>query len=232
VKMHSGVFAVSPARAGELAADYLKGELRGTIESEVLDIDEEAYRRGEVRARLFGYLTVPAERLRIQGGKVASPPGDRCAQQAIGAYIADNMAPGVVHILGPGTTVKAVADALGIPSTLLGIDAVSDGELAGRDLAEEEILKLVASRPARLIVSPIGGQGHILGRGNQQLSPRVIRTIGRGNIIVLAAAGKLASLRGRPLMIDTGDPNLDLELSGYFPVVTGYGEQAMYPATC
>ena len=228
VKMHSGVFASTPEKAGELAARYLEGKERGIVEAEVMDIDEDAFRKGEVRARLYGYLTIPLDRQLVQGKKVATPPSEHAAQQAIAAYVVDNMETGVLYLVGPGTTTRAIMEELGIPNTLLGVDAVRDGELVGKDLSERDLLKLLGSGPAKLIVSPIGGQGHIFGRGNQQLSPKVIRRVGRGNIIVVATQGKLSSLHGKPLLVDTGDRALDLELSGYIRVVTGYREEVVH----
>ena len=229
VKMHSGAFAPTPERAGELARRFLEGEVRVTAEAEVLDIDEDAYRQGKVRARLFGYLRVLQARGGVQGAKVGTPPSEGYLQQTIAARVAEEMEPGVTYFIGPGTTTQAVLKHLGLPGSLLGVDAVRDGELLGRDLAEQDLLQLVRDGPVRIVVSPIGGQGHILGRGNQQLSPQVVRAAGgKASLLVLATPGKLASLQGKPLLVDTGDPALDAELSGYLRVITGYREQAIY----
>jgi predicted polyphosphate/ATP-dependent NAD kinase len=137
--------------------------------------------------------------------------------------------PGTLYVLGPGTTTRTVMERLGLPKTLLGVDAVRDGELAGADLTEGELLDLIAAAGrASIIVTVIGGQGHIFGRGNQQISPAVIRAAGTDRIIVIATQTKLLSLRGGPLLVDTGDPALDAELSGYAKVVTALGERTMY----
>ncbi len=232
VKMHSGVFASTPEKAGELAARYLEGKERGVVEAEVMDIDEDAFREGEVQARLYGYLTVPLDRQLVQGKKVATPPSEHAAQQAIAAYVVDVMESGVLYLVGPGTTTRAIMKELGVPYTLLGVDAVRDGKLVGKDLAERDLLKLLGSGPAKLVVSPIGGQGHIFGRGNQQLSPKVIRRVGRENIIVVATQGKLSSLHGKPLLVDTGDGALDQALSGYIRVMTGYREEVIHRVEC
>jgi predicted polyphosphate/ATP-dependent NAD kinase len=118
---------------------------------------------------------------------------------------------------------------LGLPKTLLGVDAVRDGELAGADLTEGGLLALVAAATAaHVVVTVIGGQGHIFGRGNQQISPAVIRAVGAGHITVIATQTKLLSLEGRPLLVDTGDPALDERLSGYARVITALGERTMY----
>ncbi len=229
VKMHSGVFARTPEAAGELAVRYLEGKVVHTTEAEVMDIDEEAFRDGRVRARLYGYLVTPLDRQRIPGRKVATPPGEQMARQGIATYVIEQMKPDVLYLIGPGTTTRAIMEALGLPSTLLGVDAVRNRRLVGKDLREAEVLKQVraAGLAAWLVVSPIGGQGHILGRGNQPLSPRVIRLVGRDHLIVVATPGKLASLHGRPLLVDTGDPAVDEELRGYVRVITGYKEEVV-----
>ena len=110
---------------------------------------------------------------------------------------------------------------------MLGVDAVRDGKMLGLDLTGERVAELVRGRPAQIIVSVIGGQGYIFGRGNQQIGPDVIRTIGRDNVIVVATQRKLASLEGSCLLVDTGDRALDEDLQGYIRVRTGWGLSAM-----
>jgi predicted polyphosphate/ATP-dependent NAD kinase len=230
VKIHSGVFAVSPQKAGEMTVAFLFGGARGrTKEMEVMDIDEDAFRNDRVQARLYGYLAVPWDRSRVQGSKAGSAASEQFSQQAVAADIVERMVPERVYILAPGTTVREVARRLGVEKTLLGIDAVKDHKLLVKDLDERQLLDLVESQPCTIIVSPIGGQGYLFGRGNQQISPRVIRATGKENIIVIATPHKLASLRGRPLLVDTGDRELDRLLKSPWPVVTGYHETSMYP---
>lgn len=229
VKMHSGVFAGSPARAGRLAADYLAEtgrdlELRA---AEVLDIDEEAFRQGRVSAKLYGYLRIPFARNMVQGPKVGSCAGEAQALAAIGADIVAGMEPDRIYLIGAGTTTKAVMDHLGLATTLLGVDAVRNREPVGVDLNERLILETINRRRAAIVVGVIGAQGYIFGRGNQQLSDRVIKKVGSRNILVLATMEKLVSLDSRPLMVDTGDPVLDRELSGYRQVITGVGERVV-----
>ncbi len=131
------------------------------------------------------------------------------------------------YILGPGTTVKAIGDELQIDKTLLGVDMVYRKELVGKDLNEEQLLTLIDGKPARIVVTVIGGQGYIFGRGNQQISPRVIRQVGKENLIVVATKGKLLAIDG-PLLVDTGDAECDAYLSGYIRVVTGYNEETVW----
>jgi predicted polyphosphate/ATP-dependent NAD kinase len=226
VKVHSAVFAVNPQAAGNLAALYLTGKapLR---DAEVMDIDEDAFRRGSLSASLYGYMRVPNSILHLQGGKEGAGHQDEYTLEAIAADVVENMEPGVLYILGPGSTTVPVAEKLGIEKTLLGVDAVLDGELVARDASEGTLLGLLEGRRGVAVLSVIGGQGFILGRGNQQISPSIIRRVSKENIIVVATPEKLASLRGRPLKVDTGDQGLDEELRGYYRVVTGYGRRTI-----
>jgi len=230
VKIHSGVYATTPSRAAQLAAMYISGRVKGFGELEVMDIDEEAFRRGRVSARLYGYLKVPLEPRFTQGAKAASSSSvhEAAARQSIAEQIVETMKTGCLYIIGSGTTPRAIMERLGLPNTLLGIDAVKDGKLAAADLNEAQLLKIMDGHNTRIIVTPIGGQGYIFGRGNQQLSPEVIKKTGVDNIIVTATPAKLASLQRRPLLVDTGDNQVDEMLRGYKRVVTGYREEMVY----
>ena len=227
VKVHSAVFALDPRRAGELAVSFLRGDTEATRDAEVMDIDEEAFRQGIVDAALHGYLRVPREEGLVQAAKSGSRPSEEDAQLAIGAGVAEEIARGGLYLLGPGATTRAISDALGLTCTLLGVDAVRDGALVGADLGEREILDLVRDAPAKVVVSVIGGQGYVLGRGNQQISSVVVHAVGPENLIIVASKDKLTALGGRPLLVDTGDPALDEALNGYVRVTTGYNEQTM-----
>ncbi len=222
VKMFSAVFAVNPRAAAKILDEFLRGRT-SLVEREVLDIDEEAYRRGVLRIRLYGYLKVPLPRDDLlQYMKTVSKGGEEEENKlAIARTIVEDMEPDTLYLLGPGTTVKAVADLLGIDKTLLGVDAVVNKKLVGKDLDEAGILRLLDRySKAKIIVSPIGGQGFIFGRGNQQLSPRVIRRIGRNNIIVIATWNKIKDLPY--LRVDTGDPDVDEMLRGYIKILVDY----------
>ena len=137
------------------------------------------------------------------------------------------MEPGITYVMGPGSTIAAVMDELGLDGTLLGVDVVRDRQVVASDAGERQVLDLIQGRDARIVVTVIGGQGHILGRGNQQISPQVVRAAGPANIVVAATTDKLASIQGRPLLVDTGDPALDSDLAGYTRVITGPGQYAM-----
>ncbi len=227
VKMHSGVFATSPLAAAALAAEYLEG--RATLaELEVMDLDEDAYRAGRLSARLYGYLRVPFARGLIQGVKVGAAAGDAAALAGAAVEAVRRLPGDALVVLGPGTTVRAVAEVLGVAKTLLGVDLARDGRAVALDVAEADILRALDGAPdVRVVVAPIGGQGHILGRGNQQIGPAVLRRVGPDRLIVVATPAKLASLAEPTLRVDTGDAALDREFAGFRRVITGPGCEAV-----
>jgi predicted polyphosphate/ATP-dependent NAD kinase len=228
VKIHSGVYAVSPASAGELAARFLRGDVTAVREAGVMDIDEEAFRGNRLSAQLYGLMMVPVEPALLQGSKETSVNVEEENLKAIALDIADGMEPETLYIMGPGGTIAAVTEHLGVDKTLLGVDVLENGKLIGRDVNEATLLDLLRGRKAKIVVTIIGGQGFIFGRGNQQISAIVIRAVGKENLVVVATPEKLATLHGRPLLVDTGDLILDSELSGYIRVITDYGRCVVY----
>ncbi|MEM4250988.1 MAG: ATP-NAD kinase family protein [Candidatus Bathyarchaeia archaeon] len=227
VKVHSSVFAINPRTAGQLAIAYLRGEV-GLREAEVMDVDEEAFRQNRVSARLHGYLKIPHNDQLVQNVKVGSTLDEEESMQAIALEIVENMHDEYLYIIGPGTTAKAVMKALHLRYTLLGVDVVQKKRLIAADANEARLLELIGDKKAKIIVSVIGGQGYVFGRGNQQISPKVIRKVGKGNIIIAATESKIAALRGMPLLVDTGDREVDEMLKGYCRIVTGYRKSAVY----
>lgn len=254
VKMYSGCFAVNPRAAADIARHFLAGRAAAitapattapaTETVEVVDLDEEALRDGQVRPRLTASLRIPVAPA-VQSRK--APTAANAAEQvaSVAAAAAELLADGVPTALGPGGTTRAVADRLGVPGTLLGVDIVCGGDSAsdhgvgsdsanvGRLLAEgaseAELYDWATRGPLRIMVSVIGGQGFLFGRGNQQFSPRVLGAVGAANIVILAPEAKLAALGGRPLLVDTGDADADALLSGYRRILTGPGQWAVYP---
>ena len=208
VKMHSSVFAVDPKAAAKIAIGFLWGELP-LREAEVMDVDENAFREGRVSSRLYGYLLTPYEPYLIQGAKLASPitESELRNQAAIAIYVIENMKTDVIYIIGPGTTTRTIGDLLDAKKTLLGVDLFCNKKILVSDVSEKQILERINGKTAQIIVTPIGGQGFIFGRGNQQISAEVIRRVGLDNIVVVATEGKLSGLKS--LKVDTGDPNLD-----------------------
>jgi predicted polyphosphate/ATP-dependent NAD kinase len=229
VKIHSGVFGVNPSKAGELVAQFLLGQTK-LQDAEVMDVDEEAFRMGRVSAKLYGYLRIPYEEDLVQstkGGSLAISD-ERIAQQVVAGYIAEQMEPDSYYILGPGTSTRAIADHLKTTKTLLGVDVLHGGRNVASDVSEEQLLRLIEGKKVMIVVSPIGQQGFIFGRGNQQISPRVIRKVGAENVQIIATRNKLSSIRaGRPLLVDTGDDEVNKMLSGYRRVITGYKEEVV-----
>jgi len=232
VKIHSAVFATSPLSAGELAVSYLQGRVSSLKEAEVMDVDEEAFRQGIVAAKLYGYLKIPFQRRLVQSLKVASSPGEESSLEEIASYVVDRMEDDSLYIIGPGTTTRAITSKLGLSKTIIGVDVVFKGKLLAADVNESQLLKLLEGRKAKIIVTPIGGQGCIFGRGNQQISPEVIKKVGKEHIIVVSTPEKINSLGGRPLWVDTGDQGTDRMLSGYIRVITGYNEQVICKVSC
>jgi predicted polyphosphate/ATP-dependent NAD kinase len=228
VKIHSGVFASHPARAGELAVQFLRDSRRRTIEAEVMDVDEELLRREIVSARLYGYLRIPHIERFLQRTKAASTANERYSQEAIAAEVIDDMSDEYYYLIGPGSTTGRILQIMDLDYSLLGIDLIHQKKLLAKDLSEAQILEKIYGKRTRLVLTPIGGQGFLLGRGNQQLSPEVIRQVGKDNIVIVATKQKIHSLNGRPLLVDTGDDALDRELGGYYRVITGFREAIIY----
>lgn len=234
VKIHSAVYADTPAHAGDAALLFLSGSGRIQLkDAEVMDIDEEAFRNDRVSARLYGYMTVPNVRNLMQSAKAGSVSTEKETMISIASHLVTNMEEGVCYLIGPGTTTRSVMDALGLKYTLLGVDAVLNKKLIASDLNEAGLLELLdkmdqARMRVKVVVTVIGGQGYVFGRGNQQLSHRVLRRIGKENIIIAATENKMIALSGKPLLVDTGDNEFNEYLSGYVKVITSMNRQMAY----
>ena len=211
VKMHSAIFAVTPQAAARVAMNYLWVGLP-LREAEVMDVDEQAFREGRLSAELYGYLLSPFEPHLIQGNKLESPMTENEVrnQAAVAIYIIEEMKPNIIYVMGPGTTTRTISDLLDQKKTLLGVDLFLDKKIIASDVNEKQILEVTKGKAAKIIVTPIGGQGFIFGRGNQQISSKVIRQVGLDNIVVVATKSKLDRLKS--LRVDTGDLELDKEL--------------------
>ena len=227
VKMQSGVFANTPADVAHLLYSFAESGL--TKEAEVMDVDEESYRNGVLQARLYGYALVPDDAPHMQSSKTVYHSGSADEEaEELGQYIAETMERGVAYILGPGSTTAAVTRALGQEKTLLGVDVLIDGRTVVGDASEDGLLDLLGRRrDARIVVTPIGAQGFFLGRGNQQISPDVVKAVGPANVIVIATPTKL--MHTPVLRVDTGDPSLDAAFRGTIKVVTGYRRRKLVP---
>jgi predicted polyphosphate/ATP-dependent NAD kinase len=212
VKMRSAVFGTTPEAAGEASARYLASPARWPlVDAEVLDAGD-----GALESDLFGIARVPNVEGRLQRGKAVSTRSDDAALTALCDEIAHELEPGRLYLFGPGTTTGRIMRALALAPTLLGVDAVQDGELVGSDVDERGILRLLGNTAAAtLILGVIGGQGFLLGRGNQQISPQVLREVGADNIVIVAGADKVAALDPPVLHVDLGDAEQEFPLKGY-----------------
>ena len=236
VKIHSGVYGTTPERAGEAAAMYLlgKGSIR-LAEREVMDIDEDAVRADRVSARLYGYMKVPFEKQLVQSAKAGSSMSEQAAAVDIASGIVYRMKPDEYYFIGAGTTTREILNTLNLPHTLLGIDIVKAGQLIVKDANERDLLDIIhreGGKRCNIIVTIIGGQGYLFGRGNQQFSAEVINAVGKDRITVAATEEKILGLGGKPLIIDTGDKETDMKLCGHTGIVTGNRKWVAYRIEC
>jgi len=229
VKIHSAVFAVTAHAAGEVLAGLVDGRITEVRCEEVRDIDEAAFRKHQVRSTYFGEMLIPVAGEFMQQVKVGGIESDELVLSDIADWLENQLDPERLYLVGSGKTTATLMDHLGIANSLLGIDAIKAGRLIQGDCTEAQLLALLADQAATAIVSIIGGQGHILGRGNPQFSPEVLARLGKDNLWVIGSKGKLKSLAGRPLLIDSGDPELDRQWAGLVTVITGYDDRVIYP---
>jgi predicted polyphosphate/ATP-dependent NAD kinase len=228
VKMYSGIFVVNPADAAEVVKMVYDGTAQ-TAEFEIMDADERAIRKDQFMINLYGYLLGPSVPARFQGTKQASPEtsDEQEAQEAIARYVVEEMDTDGIYILGPGTTVKTVTDLLNVKKTTLGVDVYKQGSIYN-DVNEDRILSLVDDfSKVWIIVSPIGHQGILFGRGNQQISPGIIERVGKDQIMVISTPSKLKGIVGETLRVDTGNLEVDKMLRGYIRVITDYNEMRL-----
>ncbi len=240
VKIHSAVYATTPERAGELIDLLISGEAMSLVGAQVMDLDEELFRQGKVNAKCYGYLSVPVDDTRMQLIKQGGLNDDEIAVQEIANEVIESMEDDVYYLIGSGSTTAEIMNQLGLQNTLLGVDIIHNQQLIASDVDEKKIINIIENKPAKIVVTIIGGQGHVFGRGNQQLSAKVIKTVigdsvsdkntvsARDNIIVIATNNKLQSLNKRPMIADTGDSKLNESLAGLYPVITGYEQKTLY----
>lgn len=232
-KIHSGVYAVTPKAAGRVVEMMITHQLVTLTEADVMDIDESLFRKGIVKAKRYGEMQIPAELRYVQAVKSGGKELDELVLQDIAAHVINAMED-ELFVIGSGSTTAFLMEELSLDNTLLGVDLVQEQALIASDVTEPLLWQAIEladkeNKRVKLVITLIGGQGHIFGRGNQQLSPRIIRAIGKENIFIIATKAKLTELASRPLIADTGDSDLDVELSGYLPVITGYKDQVLYP---
>lgn len=231
VKMHSGCFATTPKAAAEVVLAFALGDLRTAI-TEVMDLDEDIYQQGEWKVRMYGEAWTPSSPRFMQGAKeqverVSEEDTLEGLAHHVSSLLEDE--PDLMVVWGSGGTLRRMGEHLGLELTLLGID-VQHGETLHNDLNETGLLDLISGhvgasgtpRPLLLLLSPMGGQGFLIGRGNLQLSPAVLRSIGHGNILGVATPSKLIGLEA--VRIDTGDETLDAEFQAkrFIKILQGF----------
>lgn len=229
VKIHSAVYARNPKSAGDLVLMFLEGQPVSFREAEVMDIDEDAFRQGFVSAKLYGYLKVLYESTLVQGLKSGGVQYEQASLEGLAEWFVEEMEDDYFYVIGPGTTTRAITDHLGLEKTLLGVDVIYKGEVLEKDVSEADLLRLLKRKGAKvkIVVTPIGGQGYVFGRGNQQISPEVIKAVGKKNIVVVSSKDKIVSLGNNPLLVDMGDDEVNEMLGGYIKVMTGYREEVV-----
>lgn len=234
-KIHSGVYAITPQAAGRVLKQVVEGKIVSVNDAEVMDIDEDLFRQGKVNAKQYGEMRVPSELRYIQAVKMGGKESDELVLADIAAHIIEVIEdhPEHLFIMGSGSTVEFIMHEMGMDNTLLGVDVIQGGQLIAKDVTAAQLQSLCLHKNCKLVVTLIGGQGHILGRGNQQLSSQFLSDFlspsGKQNILLVASKTKLANLNGRPLIVDSGDLKVDRQLAGLIQVVTGYHDQVLYP---
>ena len=226
VKMHSGCFAATPQAAAEVLHAWFRGDLL-VANTEVMDLDEEAYLRGEWKVRLYAEAMTPASPRWMQGAKQRIETSDESEIiEGIAEHIGEMMDEddNLLIVWGSGGTLRRMAKHLGFEKTVLGIDVVQSSQIIAEDVNESDLLKLLSSHDGKslILLSPMGGQGFLIGRGNLQISPAVIRQVGIDGVLGIATPAKLLSLT--TLRIDSGERTLDNEFRNkkYLKVLQGY----------
>jgi len=225
VKMHSGCFASSPKAAAEVLSAWLEGDLL-LSSTEVLDLDEDLYRQGKWVVKLYAEAITPASPRWMQGSKMrVEASGEEEIIQGLADHVRETLIDDRMMIVwGSGGTLRTIGGILGFELNTLGIDITVGGNIIGSDLNENEILSALKEHQGDviLLLSPMGGQGFLIGRGNLQLSPDVLRIIGVNRVLGIVTPAKMLTLRS--LRIETGDSEMDQRFSEkkYLKVLQGY----------
>ena len=230
VKMHSGVFAVTPKAVVSIIDSMLNHRLVAASMAEVRDIDEDEFAQGRVRTKHYGEMLIPDDQLLVQSVKCSGLLDDELVLEELCTFISEDIQDDVLYILGSGGTLKTLKSMIGIEApTLLGVDVWFNGKLLALDVYEAQLFELIQTySQVKIILSIIGGQGIVLGRGNQQISPRIIELVGTANLLFISTQNKILALEGRPLRVDSGSDKLDRELSGFHKIICGYEDALLY----
>ena len=236
VKMHSGVFAISPSAAADVVAGLAQGSLVGRIPREVRDYvpaakDATNAEHQAVATKRYGELWVPEAAGYLQQMKVGGKEDEGLVVQEIVSFFLDHpeIYSGKALVMGPGSTCLAIKQALGLNGALLGCDVLLPTGEAMENATSADLLNLASQHTLHVLVSFTRHQGFLLGRGNQQLSAEVLHALSwKQDATILGSRTKLATLDQRPMLVDTGDARLDQQLSGLVSVLTGYDDFLLY----
>ncbi len=221
VKMLSGIFCTTVHSAVRTFGNLIN-EKYGRTWQEIIDVDEREYRVDKLYLKVYGYALTLEDNENIQGSKQEFTDQDIDNQERIAKYFVENIEEGTYYILCPGLTVKAIPKILNQPYTSLGVDILLDRRVIRLDLNEEQVIDVIKNKRTKIVVSPLGGQGVIFGRGNQQISSKILRIVGKENIVILSTERKLASIKRRYLIADVNDCEAREMLKGYFRVLVDY----------
>ncbi|MFC3120530.1 ATP-NAD kinase family protein [Agaribacter flavus] len=229
-KIHSGVYAVTPNAAGIVAKQVVNGELLSIMQADVKDIDEDAFRGGQVIAKYYGEMSVPESLHYIQSVKAGGKESNELVLADIAATVQELIDEHAEHyiVVGSGSTIDFIMEDMGLDNTLLGVDIMHKGQIVAKDVTAYALETLIADKPCKLLITAIGGQGHIFGRGNQQLSPTFLAKLSKDDMWVVSTKSKLLGLKQNGFVADTGDTKLDAKLAGPIQVITGYKDKVLY----
>ena len=228
VKMYSACYAVSPYQAGFLLRDFIRGRQMNFDYREIMDIDEKDLENPSVSPVLYGFLQCISDGIRIQKAKEICR-GDVSGREELADYILSAMEEDFLYIIGPGGTTYCLKERLEGEGTLRGVDVARGRRIVLKDGDERRIFRLLEEgAPAKIIVTCLGGSGFLFGRGNQQISPRIIRMVKKENLILAVTKEKLVSLRSAPMLVDTGDKETDRYLCGYYKIGVNHHETVLY----
>lgn len=230
VKMHSAVFAVTPKAVASVIDSMMSRQLVAARMAEVRDIDEKAFAKGQVKTRYFGEMQIPDDQLLVQAVKCSGLLDDEIMLDELCAYLTETIEDDTLYILGSGGTLKHLKSSLGIlQPTLLGVDAWYQGEIIQCDAHEQQLFELIQQyKKVKILLSVIGGQGIVLGRGNQQISARIIEQVGIECLQFISTQTKLLALNGRALTVDSGSDKLNQRLAGFHKIICGYEDFVLY----
>lgn len=236
VKTYGSVFSHTPEEAASVLLSF--NQSKASNNAELLDLDEKLYNKGIISIELKGYVHVPAFPHYFQHAKerVEHNESEEGILEGISEEIYDlitSIKSKKLLIIGPGSTFNPFASKIGIIRSILGIDCIEcseDGKFKTiiSDAREDQIFSLLNRyHDVFILVTPIGGMGYIFGRGNHQISPRIVNKVSKNNLLIACSPQKLSTIQEQTLRVDTSNETFNREISGYIRVITNFGESRM-----